>query len=117
MSNPSSLQPAYLNAETLQLLDESLESIQKRKQYAGSAIADALQRQMVTLIEQVDPEETARQLFGVGIISEKDVENATNKYDFVEASVAVEMRLADISAFLAGFTHICHILQGSGQGV
>ena len=67
------------------MLDEPLESVQKRKQHAGSTIADALQRQMVTLMEQVDPEETANQLFGVGIISKKDVANATNKYDLIEA--------------------------------
>lgn len=69
----------YLNAETLQQLDEPAESIHKRKQHAGSVIADAIQRQMVTLMKQVDPEEVARQLFGVGIISAKDMENATNK--------------------------------------
>ena len=69
----------YLNAETLQLLDEPAESIHKRKQHAGSVIADAIQRQMVTLMEQVDPEEVARQLFGVGIISSNDMENATNR--------------------------------------
>ena len=71
--------PAYLNAESLLLLEESLESIHKRKQHAGSVIADAIQRQMVTLVEQLDPEEAARQLFGVGIINASDVENATNR--------------------------------------
>ena len=70
---------AYLNAETLQLLDEPDESIHKRKQHAGSVIADAIQRQMVTLVEQIDPEEVARHLFGVGIISANDLENATNR--------------------------------------
>lgn len=70
---------AYLNAETLQLLDEPAESIHKRKQHAGSVIADAIQRQMEILKEQIDPEEVARQLFGVGIIGSSDMENATNK--------------------------------------
>lgn len=71
--------PPYLNAEMLQLLDEPAESISRRKQNAGSVIADAIQRQMVTLMEQVDPEEVARQLFGVGIINVNDLENATNR--------------------------------------
>ena len=74
-------QPAYLNAETLQMLDGPLESVQKRKQHAGSIIADAIQRQMVILMEQLDPEEAARQLFGVGIINVNDMENATNRWD------------------------------------
>ena len=70
---------AYLNAETLQLLDEPAESIHKRKQHAGSVIADAIQRQLEILKEQIDPEEVARQLFGVGIIESSDMENAANK--------------------------------------
>lgn len=75
----SPMSTAYLNAETLQLLDEPAESIHKRKQHAGSVIADAIQRQMEILKEQIDPEEVARQLFGVGIIGSSDMENATNK--------------------------------------
>ena len=64
------------------MLDEPHESVHKRKQHAGSVIADALQRQMVVLMEQMDPEEAARQLFGVGIISVSDMENATNRYRY-----------------------------------
>lgn len=63
----------------LQLLDDSPEPVRKRNQNAGSVIADAIQRQMVRLMEQIDPEEAARQLFGVGIISDNDLENATNR--------------------------------------
>ena len=76
-------QQAYLNSDNLQMLDEPLESVQKRKQCAGSVIADALQRQMVVLMEQMNPEEAARQLFGVGIISINDLENATNRCDYI----------------------------------
>ena len=61
------------------MLDGPLESVHKRKQHAGSIIADAIQRQMVILMEQLDPEEAARQLFGVGIINVNDMENATNR--------------------------------------
>lgn len=76
---PAATSTTYLNAETLQLLDEPVESIHKRKQHAGSIIADAIQRQLKTLLEQVDPEEVATQLFGVGIISKIDLENASNR--------------------------------------
>ena len=91
-------------------------SLNSQREHKRRVIADVVQRNFVTLVEQINPEEASRQLYGINAINENDLDKATNKF-LSRVDRANDLTLSIIRKLRSQpefFDDICTVLKNTG---